>query len=44
MPIVQYWETSATPELRARVQLTSHDFFTDQPIKAAGAYILRHVM
>lgn len=34
---------SIPEELKDRVELTTHDFFTEQPVKGADVYFFRHV-
>ena len=41
---LQFWEKTASSELRARVELQTHDFFAPQPVRAAAVYVLRAVM
>ncbi|KAK1232072.1 hypothetical protein PQX77_004790 [Marasmius sp. AFHP31] len=40
----KYWERNAPHALRGgRVSLQVHNFFTPQPVKGAGVYLLRHI-
>jgi len=39
-----FWENSASSEVRSRVELQAHNFFTPQPVKSAAAYVLRAVI
>ncbi|GAA6061649.1 hypothetical protein JCM10212_002526 [Sporobolomyces blumeae] len=39
-----FWETSTTPDVRSRVEVVPHDFFTPNPIKGADVYFMRAIV
>ena len=42
--VVKVGQESLQPELRTRITFMKHDFFEEQPIKAANVYLLRWIL
>ncbi|KAI4115130.1 MAG: hypothetical protein LQ338_007900, partial [Usnochroma carphineum] len=42
--VIENGEAQLPPSSKGRVSFMEHDFFQDQPVKAAGVYILRWVL